>query len=153
MLISEAEIASDRAMAEAEMVDRGRVTRAAVPGDPGYVVPVMDPVTLQYPDVARIVVYEGRCRVQVRSDINSNAVDVITGDREGTYRTSTVQFPIEPADDEIGHPGDIRSDYELEILESPLDTYRVGSIINLQADTKAKTLASCRRFRAREVLV
>lgn len=152
MLISEAEVAEDRAMAEAEMIDRGRVTREAVEGDPGWVEPVMDPETLQYPDVSRVVVFEGRCRVQVRSDINSNAVEVVAGDHEGTYRTSTAQFPMEPIAGEIGHPGAIRSDYTLEILESPLDPIRVGAVLNLQADTKGKTQASHRRFRAREVL-
>lgn len=152
MLISPADVAEGRAMAEAEMIDRCRVTRPAAPGDPGYAEPVMDPVTLQYTAGPRVVVYEGKFRIQVRSDINSNAVEVVAGDREGTYRTSTAQFPMEPGDGDTGHPGDIRSDYQLEILESPLDPRRVGSILNLQADAKAKTMASHRRFRAREVL-
>jgi hypothetical protein len=150
VLISEQEVAEDRAMAEAEMIDRGRITRPAVEGDPEWVEPVMDPDTLQYPEVPRVIVFEGRCRVQVRSDINSNAVEVVAGDIESTYRTSTVQLPMEPADDEIGHPGAVRSDQQLEILESPLDPTRVGSVLNLQADTKSKTLATHRRFRARE---
>lgn len=151
-MISFAEVLEDRAMAEAEMIDTGRVTREAEPGDPGYAAGVMDPDTLQYSSGPRVVVYEGRCRVQVRSDINSNAVEAVSGDHESTYRTSTAQFPMEPAAGEIGHPGHILSDYELEILTSPLDPIRVGSVLNLQADTKSKTQASHRRFRAREVL-
>lgn len=152
MLISLNEIEEDRAMARAEMIDTGRVTRPARETDPGYVAPVMDPDTLQYSESPRVTVYEGACRVQVRSDINSNAVEVVAGDREGTYRTSTAQFPMEPIPGETGHPGWIQSDNELEILTSPLDPIRVGTILNLQADTKSKTQATHRRFRAREVI-
>lgn len=154
MLISTAHIARGRALANAQMIDRGRVTREAEPDDPDYIEPAMDPVTLQYTAAPRVVVYEGRCRVQVRSDINSNAVEAIVGDHEGTYRTSTAQFPMEPVGDpgDIGHPGNVRPNYELEILTSPLDPLRVGTILNLQAEPKAKTMASHRRFRAREVL-
>ncbi len=142
-----------RARARAEMVDTGRVTRPARAGDPGYGAPTMDPDTLQYTESGdRVIVYQGACRVQVRSDINSNAVEVVAGDREGTYRTSTAQFPMEPIEGELGHPGWIESDNELEILTSPLDPVRVGSVLNLQADTKSKTQASHRRFRAREVI-
>lgn len=152
MLISLSEIAEDRAMAEAEFIDTGRVTREAEPDDPDYEAPVMDPDTLQYAESPRVVVYEGRCRVQVRSDINSNAVESVAGDHESTYRTSTAQFPMEPGPDDTGHPGLILSDYQLEILTSPLDPIRVGAVLNLQADTKSKTMGSHRRFRAREVL-
>lgn len=155
MLISAAEFAEDRAMVEAEMIDRGRVTRTARPGDVEYVdTSTLDPVTLAYPEQGRVTVYEGRCRVQVRADINSNAVEAVVGEHEWTYRTSTAQFPMaaDSAKGDVGDPAAIRSDYVLEILTSPLDESRVGAVLNLQADSKNKTLASHRRFRAREVL-
>lgn len=142
-------------MAEAEMIDRGRVTRAAVVGDPEWVdVSHIDEDTLQYPEQGRVIVFEGRCRVQVRSDINSNAVEAVVAEHEWTYRTSTAQFPMfaDPAKGDIGDPAAIQPDYVLEIVASPLDSARVGRVMNLQADTKNKTQASHRRFRVREVL-
>lgn len=154
MLISQAEIAEDRAMVEAEMIDRGRVTRTAVEGDAEWVDTSTLDANLQYPTQGRVIVYEGRCRVQVRSDINANAVEAVVADHEWTYRTSTAQFPMfaDPAKGDIGDPSIIQPDCILEILMSPLDPSRVGRTMNLQADSKNKTQASHRRFRARELL-
>lgn len=152
MLISAAEVAEDRAMAEAEMIDTGRVTRKLIPGEAGYAEPVFNEVTGQYTEPAPTVIYEGRCRVQVRADINSNAVEAVVGEHEWTYRTSTAQFPMFAGQDDAGDPSAIRSDDTLQILASPFDSARVGAVLNLQADSKSKTFASHRRFRAKEVL-
>ena len=141
-------------MVEAEMIDRGRVTRTAVPGDAEWVDTSTLDANLQYPDQGRVVVYEGRCRVQVRSDINANAVEAVVAEHEWTYRTSTAQFPMfaDSAKGDVGDPSIIQPDCILEILTSPLDPSRVGRRMNLQADSKNKTQASHRRFRARELL-
>lgn len=155
MLVTPGEVAEDRVWVEENLIDTGRVTREARVGDVEYVAQVLDEGTGQYPEQGRVVVFEGRCRVQVRADINSNAVEGVVGEHEGTYRTSIVQFPIYANTDKgdvSGDPGAILADYRLEILTSPLDTARVGALINLQADTKAKTQASHRRFRGRERL-
>lgn len=152
MLITPEEVDEDRAMAEEQMIDRGRVTRKLLPSDPGYVQPVFNEATGQYDDGPPAVIYEGRCRIQVRADINSNAVEAVVGEHEWTYRTSTAQFPMFAGPDDVGDPSTIRSDDTLTIVASPLDAARVSAVLNLQADTKSKTLASHRRFRAKEVL-
>ena len=101
--------------------------------------------TGQYDPGPGVEVYRGRCRVQVRSDINSNAVEAVVGDHEWTYRTATVQLPIEGTERVV-------ADCVLTLLSSPHDPARVGIKLNLQADTKGKTHATHRRFRSREVL-
>jgi hypothetical protein len=150
-LITAADIAEGRAMAESMMVDRYRVTR---PGDGPR---VFDNATGQYTGPEPVVVYEGRGWMQVRADINSNAVEATTGDHEFTYRTATLQLPMSPGDDaqgrpDTGDPADIVTDCVVTILESPYDPSRVGRVLNLHADTKQKTHASCRKFSVREVL-
>ena len=73
-MASTAEITSTvlegRAEMESLMLDRVRITKV----DPDAAAPVLDEDTGQYPDVARVTVYEGKCRVQVKADINSNVV-------------------------------------------------------------------------------
>ena len=151
MLISPDDIAQGRALAEAEMIDRYRFTR------PGAGVPVFDNDTGQYTDPPRLVVYEGRGRMQVRADINSNAVEAEFGDHEWTYRTAQLQLPITAGTDsqgraDIGNPAYITPDCVGEVLESPLDESRVGRVINVVAETKTKTLASSRKLSVRELL-
>jgi hypothetical protein len=137
---------------EAQMVDRCVVTRDSDPNDPGYVEPVMDPVTLQYPPAPRIRVYEGNCRVQVRSDINANAVEAVIGDHEFTYRTATLQLPIDTDVKDFGSTAAIRPDNVATILRCSLDPAMENRELNLQAESKGKTHATHRRFRIREVL-
>lgn len=100
--------------------------------------------TGQYSGDTGTVVYEGKFRIQVRSDINANAVEAVVGEHEWTYRTATVQLPIEGT-------GGIVADCVLEILTCPLDPDMEGRLYNLQADTKGKTHATHRRFRAKEL--
>lgn len=106
---------------------------------------VWDEGTGQYSGDTGTIVYQGKFRLQVRSDINANAVEAVVGDHEWTYRTATVQLPI------IGST-DVVSDCVLEYVTCPLDPGMVGRFYNLQADSKGKTHATHRRFRARELL-
>lgn len=139
VLISQAEVLADRRMAEAEMIDTCRITKDGVGPK------VWDENTLQYTLPPRVVVYEGKCRVQVRSDINSNAVEAVVAEHEWTYRTATLMLPIDGSEE-------VSTDHQAEIIACPLDPGMVGRLLNLQADTKGKTHASCRRFRTRELL-
>jgi hypothetical protein len=151
VLISPAEVAQDRAMAESEMIDRCRITRAADTRG------AFNEATGQYDTPAPVVVYEGRCRVQVRADINSNAVEAAVGDHEWTYRTATLELPVAAGNDatgrpDVGDPSQVVPDCVTELLESPLDPSRVGRRLVVTAETKNKTLASCRKFATRELL-
>jgi hypothetical protein len=129
------------------MVDTIRVVRP----DPDAPEAVMDPATGQYVDAAKVTIYRGPGRVQVRADINSNAVEAVVGEREGTYRTATVQFPIDTPAGAVGKTSLILPDDEAIIEKCPLDPEGMeGRHINLQADTKGKTHATHRRFRSRE---
>lgn len=139
-LVSATEVAEDRAIAEAQMIDTCRITKPG-PGGKGP----LDEETGQYTLPARVTVYEGKCRIQVRSDINSNAVEAVVAEHEWTYRTATLQLPIEGT-------GDVQSDYVAEILSCPFDPSLVGLIFNVQAETKGKTLATHRRFRIRGLM-
>lgn len=122
------------------MVDTCRITK------PGEGKGPFNEATGQYDPPARITVYEGKCRIQVRSDINSNAVEAVVGEHEWTYRTGTLQLPI------TAETGAIRPDFICEYLTCPLDPSMVGRLFNMQAETKGKTHATHRRYRIREVL-
>lgn len=128
-----------RAAIEAMMIDQCEIRRFN-PADR-----VWDEETLTYDLGEGTLVYSGKCRVQVRSDINANAVEAVIGEHEWTYRTAIVQLPIDGT-------GEVAPDCVLTLTVSPLDTKRVGIRLNLQADTKVKTHATHKRFRAREVL-
>lgn len=150
-LLTPAEIAEDRLTAEANMPDTCRVTRAAAVGDAEYVdTSVLDENTGQYPTQGRHVVYEGRCRFQIKADINSNVVETTAGEREWTYLTSTLQTPIAASATEVGDPGAIRPDNVAESLTCPNDPSMVGRVFNIQGAISHKSQASHRRFRLRE---
>lgn len=141
---AESAVLAGRAAIESLMIDRCRITREAKPTDPGYVAPELDEDTGEYPEPPRVMLYEGICRVQVRSDINSNAVDAVIGEHEFVYRTATLQLPIAS--------GHIPVNCVAEILDSPLDPTLVGAEYLIHAETKGKTHATHRRFRIKEVL-
>jgi hypothetical protein len=131
------------------MVDRVRVERLPASSEK-----VLNPVTFKYDRPAPTLIYRGRGRVQVRSDINGNAYEAVVGERENTIRTNTVQLPMFP-DPEQGDEGStaaIRANDVLTIEESPLDPSRVGIVLNLQADLKEKTHSIMRRLRGQEVI-
>lgn len=146
MLISLADVVRGRAIAEAEMIDRIRITR------PGAGDRVFDDATGQYTEPDPVVVYEGKCRVQVRADINSNAVEATFGDHEWTYRTAMLQLPISAGPGDTGDPSLVIPDCIGELTASPLDPSRVGRVLNIVAETKTKTIASSRKLSVREVL-
>lgn len=162
-LLTAQEIAEDRAIAEANFLDVIEITKPGAGKGP------FNEETLQYDTPPRIVVYgpgavddatgapltiatplgaailAGRSRIQVRSDINSNAVEAVVAEHEWTYRTATLQLPI------FG-TGHLRSDYVAKILACPGDPELIGHIFNLQAETKGKSQATHRRFRIRELM-
>lgn len=122
------------------MIDTCRITHPAkTPRGP------LNEDTGQYPEVERVVAYEGKCRIQVRSDINSNAVEAVVGDHEWAYRTGTVQLPI----DGTGH---ILPNAVCEHLTAPLDPSLEGGLYTLKADVKGKTHSTHRRFGMTELL-
>lgn len=144
--LTAAEIAEDRRDAEANMDDRCRITK------PGQGKGPFNESTGQYDPPDRVVVYEGRCRLQVKADINSNVVETTAGDREATYLTSTLQVPIEQVDDNgVGSTGAVRPDNVAEMLVCPSDSTMVGRLFNIQG-IHHKTHATHRRFRVREVI-
>lgn len=133
------------------MIDRVQVIRP----DPDAGAPAMDPATGQYVAGATVVIYEGPGRIQVRADINSNAVEAVVGEREATYRTATLQLPVNREGlpkGSVGDPSVIEPDDEAIIVRCPLDPAMQGRHLNLQADTKGKTHATHRRFRTRELV-
>jgi hypothetical protein len=146
-----ATVAEGRCEMESLMLDRCRITRPAVPSDPGYVAPTFDEDTMLYTDPARVVVYEGKCRIQVNADINSNVVETTAGEREWTYLTMTLQLPVKPGPGDVGSSQDVRPDNIAEMLVCPLDADLVGRLLNIQG-TYHKSQATHRRFRVREVI-
>jgi hypothetical protein len=146
-------LAEGRAEMESLMLATCRITRPAEPGDPEYVdTSTIDEATGQYPAAGRVVVYgpdvpagnDGRCRIQVKADINSNVVETTAGEREWTYLTMTLQLPIAGSEA-------VRPDNICELLTSPEDTSLEGRLLNIQG-MYHKSAATHRRFRVREVI-
>lgn len=125
-----------------------------------------DEATMKYDEPARIVVYgpgavdddgnpvtgdlaprilAGKCRVQVRSDINANAVEAVVGEHEWTYRTAELQLPTTGTDA-------IQSEYVVEILTCMFNPDLVGSVFAMQTETKGKSHGVYRRYRIRELI-
>lgn len=161
-LLTSAEIAEDRAIVEAQFVDTCRITVAGT-GEPEF-----NEETGQYDLPPRVIVYgpgavdadgnpvtsdtvdgrstlAGRCRIQVRSDINSNAVEAVVGEHEWTYRTATLQLPIDGT-------AQVPSEAVVEYLSCPSDPVMVGRVFNVSAETKGKSQATHRRYRIRELM-
>lgn len=136
---AESAVMAGRAAIEALMIDTCRIT------GPGAGDPVFNETTGQYDMPARVVLYEGKCRIQVRSDINSNAVEAVIGEHEFTYRTATLQLPVDGT-------GGVRPDSVATLVTCPLDPALEGAEFNIQAETKGKTHATHRRYRIREVV-
>jgi hypothetical protein len=127
VLISDAEVQADRAFANAQLVDRCRIVRPGASGSGTF-----NETTGQYDNPASaVVVYEGPCRWQIRADINTNIVEPQELEREWAYQTSTLQLPT--------------------CLAARYDDALVGRVFNIQA-AQHKSMASTRRFRAREVV-
>lgn len=154
VLLSDREITAGRLLAQGEMVDTCRIVRVPNVGQSGD----LDEDTLQYPSQSVSLddltdddtVYEGPCRVQIRSDVNANIVEPQELEREWAYQTSTLQLPI-GADARIvrGASGAVQSNDVALILTSRYDPALPGRAFNVQA-AQHKSTASHRKFRIRE---
>jgi hypothetical protein len=131
-----------QAMAEAMMTDTCRITVEVAAVGKG----TFNESTGQYdtPPGRRKTIYEGKCRFQVKADINSNVVETTAGDREWTYLTSQLQLPVEGT-------GHIPIDATAECLTSEHDESLPGRLFNIQG-TYHKSQPVIRRFRTREVV-
>lgn len=146
-------IAAGRAAMADLFTDTCRITRAAEPEDAEYVdTDTLDEETGQYPEQARVTVYEGPCRIQVRADINSNVVETTAGEREWTYLTSQLQLPVETPAGATGSVNDIDVDFVAEILTAPFAPALVGHVFNIQNRIGAKSHEVYARYRVREVV-
>jgi hypothetical protein len=127
--------------------DRCRITKPGVGKGP------FNQATGKYDTPARVTVYEGPCRIQVKADINSNVVETTAGEREWTYLTAQLQVPVRTpeGDDVVGSVNDIDVDHVCEILTAPHSPTLVGTLHNLQG-TYHKSQAVYSRYRLREVV-
>ena len=107
--------------------------------------------TGQYDTPARVVVYAGPCRIQVKADINSNVVETTAGEREWTYLTAQLQLPVGTPEDATGDVNDVDVDHIAEITAAPYSQSLVGSLFNVQG-TYHKSQAVYLRFRVRELV-
>lgn len=151
-LLSDREVNESRAMAQREMQDTCRIYRYPAPAAGG----ALDEETGQYPQqttdipAGAVVVYEGPCRIQIRSDINANIVEPQELDREWAYQTSTLQLPVD-YDERIvaGASKDVMTKDVCVYLTARYDPALPGRIFNMNATTH-KSQSSVRRFRIRE---
>ncbi len=118
---------------------------------PGVGTGSFNETTGQYDTPARIVVYAGPCRIQVKADINSNVVETTAGEREWTYLTAQLQLPVETPAGATGDVGDVDVDHVCEITAAPYSPTLVGSLFNIQG-TYHKSQAVYLRYRVREVV-
>lgn len=131
-------IARGRSAAEAGMTDTCTITRV----DPDAVVGDMDADTMQYPDVDRLTVYSGPCRVQVTSII-ANSTSSNVGERVTTAQGSELQLPVDGT-------GDVSVNDVAEITASVNDSELVGRKFTVSARHE-KSHATARRLRVTEV--
>lgn len=127
-----------RALAESNMTDTCIITRVdpdAEPGEP-------DPDTLAYPDPPRITVYEGKCRLQVRS-IVANASSSDAGERQTTVQESELQLPVATS-------GDVAVTDVAKMLTCVLDPSLVDHEFTVKG-RHGKSQATARRLRVEEV--
>lgn len=144
-LFTPAELAEDRALADTLMTDTCEITK------PGTGPRVFNETTGQYTDPARVPVYNGPCRIQVKADINSNVVETTAGEREWTYLTAQLQLPVHTPADATGSVDDVDVDHVCEMLTAPYSPSLVGALFNIQG-TYHKSQAVYLRFRVREVV-
>jgi hypothetical protein len=102
----------------------------------------MDPETMQYPAAPLLTIYEGKCRIQIRSAVAS-ALDSSAGDRESTVQERELQLPIDGTDE-------IAINDIVEITSAALDPSLAGRAFTVVARHE-KSHATARRLRIREV--
>lgn len=125
-----------RALIESLMTDTCTITRA------GTGERVFDEDTMQYTDPARVTVYSGKCRVQVKSVIASSS-DASAGDRVATVQEFELQLPV------AGTEGIAVHDVA-EVTAAAHDASLVGRKFTVVARHE-KSQATARRLRVAEV--
>lgn len=104
--------------------------------------PVFDDETGQYTDPARVTVYEGPCRLQIRGD--RNAAEASSGDREVVTQEPELQLPVDGTEDvSVGH--------QVLILTNPRDASLVDRVFTV-IGRHEKSQATARRLRVAEVV-
>lgn len=129
-------LAEGRALAESLMTDTCRITK---PGDGPR---VYDPETMQYTDPARVTVYEGKCRVQIRGERSSGAEQEAGGRMVGTQQPE-LQLPVDGTED-------VAPDHIVEMLTAVHDSSLVGRKFTIDGRHE-KSQATMRRLRVIEV--
>jgi hypothetical protein len=128
---------------------------------PGVGAPVLDETTGVNTHPAAVVVYEGPCKFQVRSDVNSNVVEVTAGEREWAYQTATCQIPVITPTGSIdvggvlrpvvGSTGNVRVDHTVTVVASEGDPELVTRQFQIRA-LHHKSHATSRRLRITEAV-
>lgn len=119
------------------MLDTCTVTRT----DPDATQGPIDPDTGQYPPLARITVYSGKCRVQIKSVIASSS-DASAGERVGTVQEFELQLPVDGTDT-------VAVNDVAEMLTCALDDSLTGRKFTVAARHE-KSQATARRLRVIE---
>lgn len=136
-LITPADMAEFRAMAESLMVDTCTITRAGV-GKGEF-----NSETGQYDLPARIEIYSGKCRLQVTSIIaGSSKSDA--GERQTIVQAAEIQLPVAGTES-------VSIDDVAEMTSTAFDAAHVGRKLTVAA-LHAKTHATSRRLRVQEVI-
>ena len=123
--------------AESLMTDTCTITRV----DPEAPEPVPDPDTLVIPPKARITVYSGKCRVQIKSIIASSS-DSDAGERQSTTQEFELQLPVVGTED-------VSITDVAEVTAAAFDDSLVGRKFTVVARNE-KTHATSRRLRVIE---
>ncbi len=128
--------------------DEVLVTRA----DPTAPLPPLNPDGTRPPRTQKTV-YQGPARIQVRSDVNSNVVDVSIGGQsvENSYQTATVQLPIEAPAGSTGSTADVRVDDTVKMVTAVHDPELDDRLWQVRA-LGNKSHATSRRIRVTEAV-
>lgn len=119
------------------MTDTCTITRV----DPEAPEPVPDPDTLVIPPKARIPVYSGKCRIQIKSIIASSS-DSDAGERQATTQEFELQLPIDGT-------ADVAITDVAEVTTATFDDSLVGRKFTVVARHE-KSQATSRRLRVIE---
>jgi hypothetical protein len=152
VLITAGDVASTLAEGRAAFLviatDTVLVTRA----DPTAPLPPLNPDGTRPPRTQKTV-YQGPGRIQVRSDVNSNVVDVSIGGQsvENSYQTATVQIPVETPAGATGSTANVRVDDTVKMISSTHDPELNNRLWQVRA-LGNKSHATSRRIRVTEAV-
>ena len=130
-------LSEGRALAESLMTDTCTITRE----DPEAPEPEPDPDTLVIPPKARITVYSGKCRVQIKSII-ATSTESDAGERQSTTQEFELQLPVDGT-------ADVSKNDVAEVITASNDDSLVGRMFTVTARHE-KTHATARRLRVIE---